>query len=60
MLDVVDTGTPEEHDGLDPRNHSMAISYELNADTLFRFVDAFLPATAPSASPGRGGAVHVL
>ena len=29
---------------------------ELNADTLFRFVDAFLPATAPSAVPGRGGA----
>lgn len=59
LLDVVDTGEAADHGGVDPQNHSMAVSYELNAATLFRFVDTFLPTTVPSLGVRAGGSVRV-
>lgn len=57
LLDVVDTGEPSDHGGLDPRNHSQAVSFELNAAALFRFVDAVLPTVGPRSGPAGGRSV---
>ncbi len=52
-LDLVDTGDPATYGGTDPRNHTFAISYELNMAMLTTFVDLQLaPSTAPGASTG--------
>ncbi len=46
-LDMVDTGSSLSYAGLDPQNHSMALSYEMNMTALDDFVGRVLPA-APS------------
>ncbi len=46
-IDVVDTGSPLSYGGLDPQNHSMALSYELNMTALNDFVGRVLPPSAP-------------
>ena len=46
-IDIVDTGSPLSYAGLDPQNHSMALSYELNMTALTEFVGRVLPATPP-------------
>lgn len=58
LLDVVDTGEPADHGGVDPRNHSVAVSYELNAEALFQFVDAVLPALVAGGGMPFGRAAH--
>ncbi|MFM7684481.1 MAG: alpha/beta hydrolase fold domain-containing protein [Actinomycetota bacterium] len=45
-LDMVDTGEATAG-GEDPRNHTKALSYELNWAALLNFVDRHLPATPP-------------
>lgn len=46
-IDLVDTGSPLSYAGLDPQNHSMALSYELNLTALTDFVGRVLPDVAP-------------
>lgn len=45
-LDMVDTGDAAPY-GEDPRNHTKALSYELNWSALLNFVDRLLPAVLP-------------
>ena len=43
-LDLVSQGDPALYGGLEPRNHTTATSYEMNAEAVYGFVDRFLPA----------------
>jgi acetyl esterase/lipase len=47
-LDMVDTGSSLSYSGLDPQNHSMALSYELNMTALADFASRVLPARVPA------------
>ena len=52
-FDLVDTGSPLSYAGLDPQNHTMGLSYELNMTALTDFVGRVLPAVATKPALAR-------
>ncbi len=56
-FDLIDTGNAQSYAGLDPQNHSMALSYELNMTALADFTSRVLPATPVSPSLSRYSAL---
>jgi acetyl esterase/lipase len=52
-LDMVNTGSPASYGGVDPRNHTLATSYEINLTQLHGFLDRVLPAAPPPLTAAR-------